>query len=110
MARFSGKVGYAELRKTAPGVTEDVIVERQAFGDVLRASRGLDLGDKVVGDISVTNRISILGDAYANAHIFAMRYVVWQGVRWVVSEVTVERPRLILRLGGVYNGPTAASE
>jgi hypothetical protein len=29
------------------------------------------------------------------------------GVRWTVQDVTVEHPRLILRLGEVYNGPTA---
>jgi hypothetical protein len=37
-----------------------------------------------------------------------MRYVEWAGVRWDVTDVEVQRPRLILRLGGVYHGPLPA--
>jgi hypothetical protein len=33
-----------------------------------------------------------------------MRYVEWAGVRWTVQDVEVQRPRLLLRLGEVYNG------
>ena len=47
-----------------------------------------------------------VADAYANEHFFAMRYVKWAGVLWKVDNVDVESPRLILRLGGVYDGPT----
>jgi hypothetical protein len=37
-----------------------------------------------------------------------MRYVEWGGVRWVVVDVDAgQPPRLILRLGEVYNGLTA---
>jgi hypothetical protein len=30
------------------------------------------------------------------------------GTLWTVSDVEVQSPRLLLRLGGVYNGPRAA--
>lgn len=110
MAKFYGRIGYGESVETAEGVWEDVITERNAYGDVLRNSRRLDNGDKLNNDISVGNSISIVADAYANKHFFAMRYVEWAGVLWVVSNVDVEPPRLILRLGGVYNGPEPAPE
>ena len=84
----------------------DVITEHFYYGDVIRNTRRLDNGDKVNDDISVGNSISIVADPYANAHFFAMRYIKWMNGYWKVSEVTVESPRLILRLGGVYNGPT----
>lgn len=107
MPKFAGVVGYAEGPvETAPGVWKDVIVERKHRGDVIRNSRKLEEADKVNMDLSVGNSISIVADAYAREHFWAMRYVKWSGVLWVVSNVTVEHPRLILRLGGVYNGPT----
>lgn len=106
MARFRGAVGYAQSVKTAPGVYEDQITERVYTGDILRNTRKLDSTDRVLADISVTNSISIVADAYASEHFFAIRYVEWAGSRWVVDDVEVRRPRLILRLGGVYNGPT----
>lgn len=108
--KYRGKVGYGEQIETAPGVHEDVITEHSYFGDVIRNTRRLVNGEKVNDDLSVGNSISILADAYANEHFFAIRYVEWAGSLWKVSEVEVQRPRLILRLGGVYNGPVAAPE
>lgn len=110
MKRFYGRVGYGEPVEKAPGIWEDVITEQKYFGDIVRNTRRLDYGgDKQNADISVGNSISIVADAYAYEHFFAMKYVEWAGVLWSISEVEVESPRLILRLGGVYNGPTKSS-
>lgn len=106
MAKFYGKIGYGETVETAADVHEDVITEHKYYGDVLRNTRELEVGEKVNNDISVGNSISILADAYAREHFFAMRYVEWAGTLWIVSSVEVKSPRLILRLGGMYNGPT----
>lgn len=105
MARFHGKVGYGETTEVRPGVWEDTITEREYFGDVVRNSRGLREADKVNDDLTVGNSISIVADDHANEHIFAIRYVEWAGTLWTVSDVEVQSPRLLLRLGGVYNGP-----
>lgn len=107
MAKFYGKIGYGESVEQAAGVWVDVITERSYFGDVIRNTRRLTEGESVNNDISVNNSIEIVADAYANEHFFAMRYIEWQGARWIVSDVEVRRPRLLLRLGGVYNGPVA---
>lgn len=105
MARFFGNVGYGENVEQRPGVWEDVIIERPYYGDVVRNSRKLSEGETLNNDLTVGNSISIVADAYANEHFFAIRYVEWAGSLWTVSDVVVERPRLILRLGTVYNGP-----
>lgn len=106
MARFYGPVGYGETVETLPGVWETIITERSYFGDVIRNARKLANEEKVNNDISVSNSISIVADEHAYEHFFAIQYVKWAGTRWKVSEVEVQRPRLILRLGGVYNGNT----
>lgn len=109
MAKFFGEIGYGETVQTAPGVWEDVITEKSYFGDVIRNSRQLRDGEKVNDDLTVGNSISIVADAYANTHFFAIRYIRWAGALWKVANVDVESPRLVLRLGGVYNGPTAGT-
>jgi len=106
MTKYYGMVGYGESVQTAPGVWEEVIRERAYFGDVIRNARNLVSDDKVLSDIQASNSISIVADAYANDNFFAMRYVEWAGTRWIVDNVEVLSPRLLLRLGGVYNGPT----
>lgn len=109
MAKFYGKVGYGISTETDPGVWEDVITEYSYRGDVHRNTRMLNDGEKVNDDLSVSNSISIVADAFARENFFAIRYVEWAGALWKVSEVEVESPRLTLRLGGVYNGPKATA-
>src|SRR3954451_868996 len=108
MAKFHGKIGYAEPTETTPGVHEEIITERDYFGDVVQNRSLLSENDQVNPDVTLGNSISVVADAYANEHYFAIRYVEWAGVRWTVKDVDIQPPRLILRLGEVYNGPTAA--
>ena len=105
MAKFYGEVGYGESVESKPGVWEDVIVERKYYGDVLRNTRRLENGENLNDDLSVSNSISIMADGYAYDHFFAIRYLRWMGIHWTVTDVEVKSPRLILRIGGVYNGP-----
>jgi hypothetical protein len=107
MAKFYGKIGYGETVELneSPGVWQDIIVEYDYYGDVIRNTMKTQEGEKLNNDISVGNSISIVADAYANNHFFAIRYVEWAGTLWTVTDVEVQSPRLILRLGGVYNGP-----
>jgi hypothetical protein len=103
MAKFYGKIGFAIQTEVRPGVWQNVITERYYSGEVIRNSVKHD-GDKVNPDLSTGNSIRIVADAYANETFFAMKYLEWMGVLWSISNVDVERPRLTIRLGGVYNG------
>jgi hypothetical protein len=108
MARFFGRVGYATgPTETSPGVWVEGIVEREYYGDILQNIRRLQEGPSVNPDLDVQNSISVVADAYAMDHFFAIRYVVWAGVYWTVTSVEVQSPRLVFRLGEVYNGPKA---
>jgi hypothetical protein len=109
MARFFGRIGYGETVETDPGVWVDQIVEYSYYGDVLHNARSLQQGQYLNDKLSVQNTISVVADEYANEHFFAIRYVEWAGALWTVQTVEVQRPRLLLRLGEVYNGPTAAA-
>ena len=103
MPKFYGAVGYSKTVETSPGVSVEQITERNYYGDVIRNTRRLQSADKVNDDINVSNEISIIADPYANDHFYAIRYVVFQGAKWKVSNVDVQYPRLILSLGGLYN-------
>lgn len=106
MAKFYGEIGFGETVEKNPGVWEDAIIVHKYYGDVIRNTRKLSEGEYLNNDLTVGNSISIVADAYANEHFFAIRYIKWAGTLWTVSDVSVESPRLVLRLGGVYNGPT----
>lgn len=105
--RFYGAVGYATSQEVTPGVWKDVITEINYQGDVFRDSRRLESSAETLNNnISVENSFSILADAYALENFLDMRYIVWQGHRWTVATVEDRRPRLILTIGGLWNGNT----
>lgn len=104
MAKFYGVIGYAVTEETEPGIYEERIVEKEHFGDVVRNARRLSNAAKVNDDITISNQISIVADPFANNNFHSMRYVSFMGSKWKVTEVEVQYPRLILTLGGVYNG------
>jgi hypothetical protein len=108
VAKFYGEIGYGESKEKldAPGVYVDEMIEFPYYGDVIRNSRRLENGEGLNSDISIGNSVSIVADQYAVEHFFAIRYVLWMGTLWSVTTVEVKSPRLILSLGGVYNGPT----
>lgn len=104
MAKFYGKIGYASTVETKPGVYEEQIIERSYYGDLIRNTRRLQSADQVNDDINISNEISIVADPYATNNFHTMRYAVFMGTKWKISNVEVSYPRLILTLGGVYNG------
>lgn len=104
MAKWYGVIGYAETLETKPGIWEEQITERNYYGEVIRNSRRLQTANQLNDNITVSNEISIVADPYANQNFHAMRYVEFMGTKWKIDNVTVQYPRLILSLGGVYNG------
>ena len=107
MAKWYGKVGYADQVETAPGVWEEQITERHYYGDVVRNIRKLESSGEVNDNINVSMEISIVADPYAIQNFHAMRYVEFMGSLWKITSVEVNYPRLILSIGGVYNGQQA---
>lgn len=105
MAKFRGAVGFAESVEKEPGVHVEKIVPRIYSGDLLRINRRLESSGNINDNINISNEISILADAYAFHHFYAIRYVEFEGAKWKVSTVdATKRPRLVMTLGGLYNG------
>lgn len=107
MARFFGAIGYVLQEETSPDVITEKPVERFYKGDLERNTRKLEKSDELNDNVDISNQVSILADPYALNHMFAMRYVKWMGAVWKITSVEVKQPRLILTLGGVYNGKVA---
>jgi hypothetical protein len=104
MAKFYGEIGYAETAETAPGVWTESVKERIYSGDVLRNSKRWQTGENLNDNLTVNNEISIIADPFAYSNFHNIRYVKWMGAYWKVNRIDVQRPRLILSIGGLYNG------
>lgn len=104
MAKFYGAIGYGKSIETSSGVWEDQITERMYYGDLIRNSRRLQSSGNLNDNINISNQISIIADPYANENFHLMKYASFMGTKWKITDIEVQYPRLILTVGGVYNG------
>lgn len=104
MAKWYGNIGYASQVETTPGVWEEQITVRSYYGDLTRNTRRLQSADQLNDNLNINNELSIVADPFANQNFHSMRYAELMGTKWKITNVEVKFPRLILSLGGEYNG------
>ena len=104
MNRWYGKVGYIETVEIEPGIWEEKETVRSYYGELVRNSSKFRVSGDVNDDKDVSVELSIVADPYSSLHFHAIRYVEFGGTKWKVNAVEPKRPRLILSLGGEYNG------
>lgn len=108
MAKFYGPVGFIVTTEVRTGVFVEQPSERNYAGEILRRNIRYENGQSVNDNITTSNQISIVADPYAHENCYKIKYVKWRGDYWDVTSVDASQyPRLILSLGGVYNGNRA---
>jgi hypothetical protein len=105
MAKFHGTIGYILPVETAPGVYTESVTERTYYGDIVRNIKRLEKGESLNDNLNINNLFSIIADDFSYQNFQAMRYIRYMGSLWKITNVEIQRPRLILTVGGVYNGP-----
>lgn len=104
MAKFYGNVGFIESKEIEPGIWKQEIVDRPYFGDVTRNLSRFQPSGGVYDNVTVSNTISIVADPYANENFQHMRYIEFMGTKWKIESAEVQYPRILLSIGGAYNG------
>lgn len=104
MAKFYGAIGYARPVESSPGVWIDTVIEKNYRGDIILDQRRLQPSDNLNDNINIDNSISILADTYAYENIGFMKYIIWNKVAWKIQSFIINRPRIVIQIGGVYNG------
>ena len=106
MAKWHGKIGYSETVETDPGIWESRDTIREYYGDILRnTTRWSGNSNSTNDNLTVTTQISVVADAFAFEKFYSIKWIEFMGTKWGVDSVDpTQSPRLILTLGGVYNG------
>lgn len=104
MSKFSGIIGFGETVETVPGVFVPTITERRRYyGDLIRNYMSIQNSNNLNDDINISNQVSVVTDSFLREHINTMKYVEFMNIKWKITNVDIQFPRLILSLGGVYN-------
>lgn len=105
MAKMVAIVGYGIPTETSPGIWEDKIQTSNVVIDTSRFnSRWVPNTNSSNDDLSLNVQCSFIADAFASQRFAYIKYVEYLGTKWKITGVEVQHPRLILTLGGVYNG------
>ena len=110
MAKFYGSIGYSVTKETTPGVWTDTVVERSYTGDVLKSQRPWRDSGNVNPDVAISDVISVIADGFMLENRYSMKYIKWKGATLEISNVSIERPRAIISIGGVFNGRTSNAD
>ena len=106
MAKYSGMLGYVmPAKEDPPGIWKpSAVVEKLGRGDLIRQTITNEDVSGLSDGININNQISIIMDPFVNKNLESLKYVILYGTRWEIKSMTINRPRVILTLGGVYNG------
>ena len=102
MAKFSGKIGFVQTVETSPGVWTDQVIEKSYKGDLLKRYISWRSSDEINPDFSINNQVSVVADSYILENTEYMKYIVLNNTKWQISSIDIDRPRLIISLGGLY--------
>lgn len=105
MSKFNGIIAYSKESETIPGVWDRIDVESVYKGNILdMPTYSLEPTSNANDPIYPRHSISIIPDDELVNNINSIRYVIWLNQKWTVKTIKYKRPRLILYLGGPYNG------
>lgn len=104
MAKWYGKIGYEIVEETSLGVWTPMIIEKEYPGDMTSNRWRRQNSGEINDNINLSNVISILADQFALQNYSNMAYVEIAGTKWKITDIEIQIPRLLLTIGGVYNG------
>ena len=105
MAKWYGRVGYVKPVQTAPSVWRNEETVHEYYGDILRNSTQWSTNpDSTNDDLTVNHQISIVSDPFACSNCHLIKWVEFMGAKWKVKSIESRPPRLVLTIGGVWNG------
>ena len=101
--RCSGKIGYARTEETSPGIYQEIIVEKQYYGDIVRNSTQILDSNTINSSIKLNNSISVLCNNYMSNNLGFVRYMTFKKSKWKISSIEIKDNRIIFTLGDLYN-------
>ena len=111
MSKYIGMIGFSWTEEQPGSIWKEHVVERPYAGDVMNARiRNDTTPEKLNDEFRVNQDISIIADSFALKNYHHMKYATIRGVRWKITSISINYPRLTLSIGGLYNGPKPEQE
>ncbi len=100
--KWFGKIAFSNQSEVEPGVWEDVPVERDYFGDILKTYKRDNNSSTSNPDLTFSNQLSVVADPFLLDSFDKILYVTFMNSKWKVDSVELQYPRMTLTFGGLY--------
>lgn len=100
--KWYGKIAYSENVEVEPDIWEPHATAREYFGDLLRNTHNEKATNTINNSITINNQLSVVADSELLNHLHSILWVTFGGVKWRISSVSVEPPRLVLTFSEPY--------
>lgn len=105
MSKFYGKIGYIKTTESKPGIWSENEITKDSYGDIINSSNKYTTDNSSTNDnIDISMVLSIILDEYIINNLRYIKFVEYMGVKWKVTKFEIKHPRILLTLGGIYNG------
>lgn len=104
MTKCSGVIGYTLSVETQPGVWTDTPTEKKYYGDIVRDNRRIVDNSQINDNVNISNNISIVSNKFMLENLAFMKFITFMNSKWKINSVDIKPPRLIITIGGLYNG------
>ena len=106
--KYYGMIGFSETVQVDLDDWETRINEYPYAGDINRVSTSWKASEHMNENLTISMEISFIGDTHALENYANIRYATWRGTKWRVINITESHPRIVLTLGGEYNGDSGS--
>lgn len=108
MAVFHDKVGFLISNDNVQtGIADYLAVEKPCYGTIPENRRRWVPADQKNDNLVLDVQIEITANTYIRNHIGDIAYVHYLGQYWKVESIRPNFPKVVLSIGGVWNGKTA---
>lgn len=105
MTKYSGVIGVKkDPVEISPGIWDEPIVEVRVTGEMRQQGIRWSGGELSQDKVNASHTLSIIASSETIETLMKAVYISWQGEKWTIKSVVVQRPRLNFTLGSVYNG------
>lgn len=111
--KYSGMAGVVEDSiEISPGIWKPAGVrEIKATGDFVSSRKEFSVrSDSTNDDVTMSNTISIVMSKDLFNNLSNLRYLTVNGARYKVTSFEINRPRIVITLGGLWNGDVPGEE
>jgi len=110
--KWSGNIGYSTTEEDPAnsGIYVQKVIERHYYGDLLENRFKIQGSNQVNDDHLFLNRFSIVADQFALSNFHSACYITYNGIKWKISGIDVQPPRMVISVSDVYNGGGGPSE